>query len=106
MKRLLLFKKPVGWIVGGVKFSNMRAFGTRDDNFFVQPALSLVDLAAYLNTQGWVATATPTTMTVNGATETLAFLKACDFSTITPNSLRVDLCEGMKLQGFCSGTCP
>ena len=30
MRRILLFKKPVGWLVGGVKWGNYRAFGTRD----------------------------------------------------------------------------
>ena len=33
MSRILLFKKPVGWLVGGVKWGPYRAFGTRDTKF-------------------------------------------------------------------------
>ena len=72
------------------------------------PTLNMSQLAAYLADQGWtVDSVGPSQITVDGQTETRAFLLACDFTTVTPAPLRADLCDGMQAQGFCTtGNCP
>ena len=79
-------------------------------NYPGQPAqaLNMSQLAAYLADQGWtVDSVGPSQITVDGQTETRAFLLACDFTTVTPAPLRADLCDGMQAQGFCTtGNCP
>lgn len=68
-------------------------------------SLNLFELAAFLIAEGWNAQATVNTVIVNGEEETREFLMACDFSTVEPNGLAHDLCEGMQLQGLCLGEC-
>ena len=71
-------------------------------------AFSMIQLAAYMRDQGWtVDDVGPSQITVDGQTETRAFLMACDFRSVTPGPLRADLCDGMQAQGFCiGGNCP
>ena len=108
MNRLLLFKKPMSYIAGQVKWGARSVIGNKQKripDLVIPASVSLQDLVVFLQDQGWQASATANLLTVSGQVETREFLMACDFSTVTPGGLRHDLCEGMKAQGFCSGNC-
>jgi hypothetical protein len=95
--------------VGGILFDNPKtATGYRFDDPQYEMTLSVVDLAElalFLESEGWDVGTSAGTLDVEGQQFLIDFLMACDFQSITPGSLRHDLCEGMQAQGFCAGGC-
>lgn len=67
----------------------------------------LAALSACINGQGWVSSITgPDEITIEGIAYSRAFIDACDYSTITPAPLRIDICDCVQDQGKCLGGCP
>lgn len=63
-------------------------------------------MADCLVIQGWSASATATDITIEGITYNTAFIDACDYSSVAPAPLRIDMCECIQEQGKCLGGCP
>ena len=69
-------------------------------------SVDLLALASFMQNEGWTVTIPPGgfSIMVDGDIVLKGFLQACDFSSLD-GQLAHDLCEGMQLQGFCSGGC-
>ena len=96
-------KREIMW---GSHDHNVRSgyLGTHD---VIDPVelVSIVQLAVYLDGQGWEAEPKPGQMSVIDGTETYivtqVFLQSCDYSSLNNPPLENDLQDGVREQGFC-----